>query len=618
MCGIAGFCNLGLDWDKEIKKMNDVQADRGPNGEGIYHDENYIALGHRRLSIFDLSNAGAQPMISHSGRYVMSYNGEIYNFKEIAKSLYLDGYKDSFSSESDTEVLLEAFDFWGVEKTLEQLQGMFGIALYNIEEKKLVLIRDRMGEKPLYYGFVGKSFSFASNLKAILSRRGADKTINRGSVKLFFDQYYIPAPYTICEKYMKLQPGEMLTIQYPFEQYKLYKYYDLDQIAAEGQKKPIEMSLDEAAEVFEEKLVDVISKQMKADVPVGIFLSGGIDSSLISALASKVMGKQVTSFTVGFKNSAVDEAKMARKTAELLGIKHELVYLDENTIFDSLFKLPKAFNEPFANQSGVPAIAISECAKRYATVMLGGDGGDELFAGYDYYWHLQRWWNIVRKTPKLIRKAIVFVGSVVDNDIYKRNCRFFSSDQGMDLFAEQLHIGKNFSVLKYDEDLPYIYSEKKELFEDLLSNLMLQDEKGCLPDCSCVKGDCSGMNVGLELRSPLLDKEIVEFAWSLPPEYKYSDGYTKQIMRKVLYKYIPREIVERPKQPFWFPVEEWLRKGKMVEWVQQVIDSRILDKYDFLDGKEFEHLWKEYLNNHRWDQQIWATLMLVLWCEENI
>ena len=415
MCGIAGFCNWGREnphadtesWEKNIRKMNERMKHRGPDASGIWASpDRSVVFGHRRLAIVDLSEKGAQPMVSHSGRYVITYNGEIYNYKEIAKRLLDEKKVTAFRGSSDTEVLLEAVEHYGVKEAVSMCKGMFGIALYDQKEKILYLVRDRVGEKPLYYGFVQGSFVFASDLGSISVLDGFERQINTEVLDIYFTHGYIPAPYSIYRNINKLEPGCILTIRAPFEKEKIgiEAYWSMKEAAKKGQSNLFTGSRQEAADELERLLKQAIAGQMVADVPVGAFLSAGIDSSTVVALMQSLNAGKVKSFTIGMEDAKYNEAEAAGEIAAHLGTEHTELYITEKDAKAVIPLLAEMFSEPFADSSQIPTYLVSKMTREHVTVSLSGDGGDELFCGYTSYVSTLRVWDKIRKIPGFIRR----------------------------------------------------------------------------------------------------------------------------------------------------------------------------------------------------------------------
>lgn len=627
MCGIAGICNYGGRPIENIQAMNQAIIHRGPDAGSYWLDENdKIILGHRRLSIVELSEAGAQPMISASGRYVIVYNGEIYNYNDLQEiltaKLASEGRQLCLRGTSDTEVLLEAIEILGIEKTLEYSKGMFAFAVYDRQEKMLYLCRDRIGEKPLYYGRVGSSFVFASDLAAIKAMESFSNGISTEVLGLYFRYGYIPQPYTIYRGIWKLPPGMLLKIKAPFSEWKEERYWDICRVAQSGQQNLFMGTEEEAAEQLEGLLKDAIKGQMRADVPLGAFLSGGIDSTLVVSLLQSMSDRKVRTFTVGFKEQGYDEAVYAKETARYLGTEHTELYVDFSDVMEVLPHLPEAYSEPFADSSQIPTMLVSKMTREHVTVSLSGDAGDELFCGYNTYKDLRQGMQVVKGKagflPQGLRKGIGRVCGKLSNahtPLLAKIDSCFGIDTPESFYR---------AMGRSDCRIPYINKDKSNMpcsntlyqdgfLKDAEHNLMLMDMGQYLPDDILVKVDRAGMFYSLENRIPLLDRDVVEFAWTLPIQYKFQDGITKKPLRNILYRYVPREMMERPKKGFSIPLEEWLAKGKMHEWAEDIMaDARPIAK-EFLNLQYVDGIWKDFLTKQKWNPVIWYLLMLEQW-----
>lgn len=623
MCGIAGFCNIRGNAMENIALMKERMVHRGPDAEGTYISEDgSVVLGHRRLAILDLSEKGAQPMISHSGRYAIAYNGEVYNYKEVAKKLLEEKKVDSFRGTSDTEVLLEAFEAYGVKEAICMFKGMFAIALYDKKEKTLYLLRDRVGEKPLYYGTLNRSFVFASDVNCISALKGFSNRINRNVLDLYFVHGYIPAPYSIYEDIYKLEPGTILKTRKPFFHWEIESYFNMKEAAKAGQENLFKGSRKEAADELERLLKESIAQQMIADVPVGAFLSAGIDSSTVVALMQSLHQGKVKSFTIGMEEKGYNEAVYAKEIAKHLGTEHTELYISEKDAIETIPKLSEMFGEPFADSSQIPTYLVSKMTREHVTVSLSGDGGDELFCGYTSYASVERIWNKMKRFPYFIRKpasAFVLHSPLQKKEIYKVKGKLLGAKGPADLYIcsnETEPLARKISL--YHGDCPYKHSEYEEGFlAETNHNIMLMDMLMYHPDDILVKVDRAAMAVSLETRVPMLDKDVVEFAWSLPIEYKRSEGVGKQVLRDVLYRYVPKELMERPKKGFSIPVETWLKKPKLREWAEGLIDRKLLISQGFLDPEAVWSIWNDFILRGEWRIQIWYILMFQAWiCEK--
>lgn len=631
MCGIAGFCNFKGDRKTNIDRMKEKLYHRGPDAEGSFFSEDgQVTLGHCRLAIVDLSESGSQPMISHSGRFVMAYNGEIYNYRRLARRLREEKKVEQFRGTSDTEVLLEAFESYGVKKAVSLCKGMFAIALYDRKEKYLYLLRDRIGEKPLYYGQCGESFVFASELGAIRALDGFDNPVNRDILNLYFTYGYIPAPYSIYKNIYKLMPGTMIKIKLPF---KTLEYVDTEtwwsvkEVAGAGQASPFTGSFREAADELERLLKDSVSEQMVADVPVGAFLSAGIDSSTIVALMQSLHKGKVRTFTIGMEEKGYNEAEYAGEIARWLGTEHTELYITDKDARTVIPKLAGMFGEPFADSSQIPAYLVSRMTREHVTVSLSGDGGDELFCGYTSYASVERIWSKVRNVPYFIRRPcseLVLHNPLGQKPIYRIKGKLLGAKGPSDIYISSYHtdpFARQISLTAKECECQYSQYQSGYL-KDPCHDIMLMDMLMYHPDDILVKVDRSAMAVSLETRVPMLDRDVVEFAWRLPIEYKreWKNGKIdhtgfcgKKILKEVLYRYVPREMMERPKKGFSIPVEKWLRDPELRGWAESLIDKSELKKQGFLNEDMVWKIWKDFQEKGQWRIQIWYILMFQEW-----
>jgi asparagine synthase (glutamine-hydrolysing) len=622
MCGIAGFCDFGGDRQKNIERMKDRIYHRGPDGGGSFFSEDgHVTLGHRRLSIVDLSENGAQPMTSHSGRYVIAYNGEIYNYRQLSGKLISQGHVKAFRGTSDTEVLLEAVESWGVEKAVSQCKGMFAIALYDQKERLLYLIRDRIGEKPLYYGLVGGSFAFASDIGALAVMDGFDNAINREVLDLYFIHGYIPAPYSVYEGIYKLEAGTILTLRLPFQgmdSIRTAPYWSVKEAARRGQEHPFDGTKKEAADELERLLKESISQQMTADVPVGAFLSAGIDSSTVVALMQSLHQGKVRSFTIGMEEEGYNEAVYAKEIAQHLGTEHTELYITEADAKAVIPKLAYMFGEPFADSSQIPTYLVSRMTREHVTVSLSGDGGDELFCGYTSYSSVERIWNKMKTVPYFIRKpcsGLVLHSPLVNKPIYRIKGKLLGAKGPSDLYIcsyETDPLTKRISL--HDGRCSYKYGEyDPKYLKETNHNIMLMDMLMYHPDDILVKVDRAAMAVSLETRVPMLDKDVVEFAWTLPIEYKREGTVGKKVLRDVLYRYVPREMMERPKKGFSIPIEKWLRQPQLRAWAEELLDPKRIERQGLLNADVVRRIWNDFIDRGEWRIQIWYLLMFQEW-----
>lgn len=622
MCGIAGVCNRFLSWKDDLTDMNRRMSHRGPDAQGIWSNKDHsVALGHVRLSILDLSEAGGQPMESRDGRYVIVLNGEIYNHITMRQKLLNDSKISAFRGHSDTEVLIEYVSAYGVEAALKASVGMFAIGLYDKKNRKLYLARDRMGEKPLYYGFVNQNFVFASDIGCIGKIGKEELKIDQDALSLYFKHGYIPAPYTIYKGIYKVEAGSIIEIEAPYCKYSQYKYWDIMQVAKSGQENLFKGSENEATDQLESLIKESIKNQMVADVPVGAFLSGGIDSSVVVSIMQELSSNRIKTFSIGFDENLYNEAKDAKNTAEYIGTEHTELYIGPKDIIQIIPELPYIYGEPFADSSQLPTFFVSKLAKEKVTVSLSGDGGDELFCGYNSYKYVFQIWNRIKKIPYPVRRgAVSFFNKLNINDSYYFNAikKFSACKNPEEIYtglsdiksiSERIMPERKVPAYKYSE-FPYGY-----LIGQLEENIMLMDMLMYLPDDILVKVDRSAMAVSLESRIPLLDKNIVEFAWTLPHEYKADNKTSKKILRNVLYRYVPREMMERPKKGFSIPVAKWIRNGSLAEWAGDMLSEDRIAREGFFDGKAVGKLWNEFKRDGKDAARVWYLLMFEMWLE---
>ena len=645
MCGISGFLQSCLDSSLApvaIEAMTSSLAHRGPDDTGYWLDcESGIALGHRRLSIVDLSPYGHQPMASASGRYQIVFNGEIYNFRFLRKEL--ENLDHMFRGHSDTEVMLAAFEEWGVESAVKRFTGMFAFALWDKKTRLLYLVRDRMGEKPLYYGWVNNVFLFGSELKALRAHPAWNAEINRDALTLLMRHTYIPAPYSIYNGIYKLMPGTILTVNLsqPDKQPEPVPYWSARSVAESGQKTPFIGSDTEAADRLEEVLSEAISAQMLADVPLGAFLSGGIDSSTVVALMQAQSGQPVRTFTIGFNEAGYNEAPYAREVARHLGTDHTELYVTPDEALDVIPRLPMLYDEPFSDSSQIPTFLVSQMARKHVTVALCGDGGDELFCGYTRYETTQDVLGKKRYLPSFARTPIARALKSVPARRWNaclKWARPLLSRYGNTSIGNKIHAAafilnappeavylRLISLWHTPGDLviggtepPTVYTDpgRWAALHDFHEKMMYWDMCSYLPDDILVKTDRASMGVSLESREPLLDHRVVEFAWRLPLHMKRRNNQNKWLLRQVLYRHVPRELIERPKMGFGVPVGEWLR-GPLRGWAEELLDEQRLKNEGFFNPESIRTIWKEHLKgDSNWQHKLWGVLMFQAWLGE--
>lgn len=622
MCGIAGFCNDSLDRAALIRAMTDRMRHRGPDAEGFWLDtQSGWTLGHRRLSILDLSDSGAQPMLSASGRFVLSYNGEIYNVAELRDRLLREGRVTAFRGHSDTEVLLEAIEAYGLEKALRLCKGMFALAVYDRENQVLQLARDRVGEKPLYYGMVdtgdGKPFfTFASDLALFLCIPGFHREIDRDALAAFLMVKYVPAPASIYRNIFKLPAGCILTLRAPFDEPEIRPYWSLAEVAVRGQEHPFSGSFEDAKHQLEVLLTASIRDQMVADVPVGAFLSGGIDSPLVVSLMQKLSVQPVKTFTIGYDDPKINESEAAKAIARHLGTEHTELILTEREMKELIPTLPYYFSEPLSDSSLISTYFVSKLARSSVTVSLSGDAGDELFCGYERYWETAALWKKLSGVPGVLRRpagaALSGLGLTEKPFFYKASACLRAGNVNQvremiqyrrDIETQRLVPGAKLTPL----------NQVEAKLRDPYAAMQLADMEYYFPDDILYKLDRASMAVSLESRIPMLDRDFLEFAWTLPTAFKYHDGVSKRILREVLYQYVPRELLDRPKQGFYVPLQKWLLEGKTYEYTRELLEHSHLVRDGYLDATTVRAVWEFFQHNRKKHQLTFNILMAEQW-----
>lgn len=625
MCGIAGIVKYKDNPIKNIEAMNQKIHRRGPDAGDYWLCENdHIVLGHRRLSIVDLSEYGSQPMISPSERYVMVYNGEIYNASQLKQQMEEAFGAESYRGTSDTEILLRAIEHYGLRDTLIKCRGMFALAVYDRQEKVLSLARDRMGEKPLYYGLVNGSFVFASDINAVKAVEGFNNPIDEQVLRGYFVNGYIPAPYSIYKDIYKLEQGSILTLWELGADWTIEKYYDITEIAINGQKNLFDGSEKEAVDELEKLLKSTIKGQMMADVPLGAFLSGGIDSTLVVSLMQSVSDVPVRTFTIGFEEEKYNEAAYAKETAKHLGTQHTEMYVGYDDVIDLLPKIPEAYGEPFADSSQLPTMLVSKMTREHVTVSLSGDAGDEFFCGYNSYKDIRDGLAIIQSKLGFVKEPIreplgrLLLDTNLSNvPTLRKTGRCFTTRSYEELYRQIIDSDPRVNRLcRKAGRIPYLTPDEKYpdgLLAAAENNLMLMNMCQYLPDDILVKVDRAGMYYSLETRVPLLDADVMQFAWSLPLNYKMQGGVTKKPLRELLYRYVPREMMDRPKKGFSVPVSLWLRDGKMREWAESILADSLPLSGEYIDTRTVQAIWKDYIRNGNWNSTIWYILMFEQW-----
>jgi len=602
--------------------MCEAIVHRGPDDAGEWIDaQSGVALGFRRLSIIDLSPAGHQPMLSPSERYVGTLNGEIYNFEALRAELPAHRYR----GHSDTEVMMAAFDAWGVDEAVRRFNGMFAIAVWDRETRRLRLVRDRMGVKPLHYGFAGSTFVYGSELKAIRRHHGFESRIDRGALRLYLRFLYIPAPYSIYESIRKVMPRTIVTFNPATRDVETTVYWSARETATLGAADRFEGSEDDAAKELEALLLDAVRLRMIADVPLGVFLSGGIDSSLVTALMQAQSATPVRTFTIGFRDSAYDEAPFAKAVARHLGTEHTELVMSEDDVLDVIPKLPAMYDEPFADSSQMPTHLVAMLARRHVTVTLSGDGGDELFGGYARYFLGQRLLRGVRLLPPFLRPAAGWALSAVTPQALARRrigqriekvARMLNANDPDAMYFELVSHWPSSVVLgESDAEAPVTRRSEWPALRDPVERMMYFDQISYLPDDILTKVDRASMSVSLESREPLLDYRLVEFAWRLPRSMKVRHGKGKHILRRILHRYVPESLIDRPKMGFGIPLGAWLR-GPLRDWAEALLDPAAIRKHCLLDPAPIRAKWDEHLaGRNDWNFYLWGVLMLQSWLD---
>lgn len=644
MCGVVGILSSEQgNKATAARRMVMTLHHRGPDDSGIWADESSgVALGHARLSILDLSPAGHQPMVSLCARYVISFNGEIYNHKSLRKEVEYLGA--NLRGHSDTEVMLACISLWGVEKATKRFNGMFAFAVWDREDRIMYLVRDRLGEKPMYYGWMGKTFLFGSELKALRAHPEFKGQINRDALALYLRYNYVPSPYSIYQDIYKLPPGTILTVPGSVNRPLVpVPYWSARDAAEKGSSNPFGGNEDSAISHLDALLRDAVALRMEADVPLGVFLSGGVDSSTVAALMQSQSTRPVKTFTIGFHEHGFDEAVYAKAVASHLGTAHTELYITPKEAMTVVPRLPMLYDEPFADSSQIPTFLVSQMARKHVTVCLSGDGGDESFGGYNRYFIGPSIWRNVSWLPAPFRRVASMMLRIPSQDQWDRLA--FLLSPVLKQYGTQGTFGDKFSkiadvltmedsdelyhrlvsqwdhpeqVLLAGREADTILTNKNQWanLNDFTERMMYLDTVTYLPDDIMVKVDRASMGVSLESRAPFLDHRVVEFAWHLPLSMKIRRTSGKWLLRQVLYKYVPRELIERPKAGFGVPIHDWLC-GPLREWAEELLNESRLRQEGFFNPAPIRQKWTEHLSGRRNRlTQLWPVLMFQAWLDE--
>jgi asparagine synthase (glutamine-hydrolysing) len=647
MCGINGYIQRGQSRETlcaTATAMATALERRGPDGSGVWVDETAgIALGHRRLSIQDLSPAGHQPMESACGRFVITFNGEVYNFRPLRAELQAAGH--SFRGHSDTEVILAAIREWGLDKALPRMQGMFAFGVWDREERTLTLVRDRVGKKPLYYGWFGDVFLFGSELKALRHHPAFRPDIDRDALGTFIQYSWIPSPYSIFRQVKKLPPGAYMVVSPDGGEDSAQQgiYWSAREVAERGEREPFDGSLADATDALQALLKDATAERMIADVSLGAMLSGGFDSTAIVAMMQSISATPVKTFSIGFHEAKYNEATHAKAIAGHLGTDHTELYVSSQEAMQVIPDLPSLYDEPFADASQIPMFLVSHLARNDVTVVLTGDGGDELFAGYTRYPSALKNWKKLQKISPLARRLGYGAGNLLLDKGWGVLENISTSDRGwpakagkalaklqrkierwqatdpVDMFARMsVHDATSSRFVPGARPLQTVLNDRSgwPQLREPLQAMMYLDLIGFMSDDILVKVDRASMGVSLEVRSPLLDHRIVEFAWSLPISLRIGPDGGKRVVRELLARYVPKEMTDRPKAGFNVPVGEWLR-GRLRDWAEELLAPARLEQQGLLDNRAVQRLWQQHQSgwrNHK--NLVWSILMFQAWYEE--
>ena len=649
MCGLTGYWKASGHSSEAagaiVGTMAQQIAHRGPDDQGVWTDANAgIALAHRRLSILDLSPQGHQPMLSHCGRYVIAFNGEVYNFAVIRDELEQATLAPVWHGHSDTEVMLAAIAAWRLEAALKKFVGMFAFALWDRKASTLTLARDRLGEKPLYYGWHGEVFLFGSELKALKAHPAFRAEIDRDALTLFLRHNAIPAPYSIYQGIHKLPPGTFLQLHAGQKDARPVAYWSARSVAEAGQRNLFRGSDAEAVAELERLLGQAVGGQMVADVPLGAFLSGGIDSTTVVALMQAQSARPVKTFTIGFNEAGYNEAEHAHAVARHLGTEHTELYITPQDAMDVIPSLSAIHDEPFADSSQIPTCLVSRLARQHVMVSLSGDGGDELFGGYNRYFWARNIWRKLGWAPRPLRAALAGVLTTLPpaawNTAFQQLGRWLPAGLRYANPGDKLHKAAEILAVRSPEEIylglvshwknpaqlvpgshepPTLLTDPTHQanLPDFEHRMMYLDMVTYLPDDILTKVDRAAMSVSLETRVPLLDHRVVEFAWTLPLDMKIRHGEGKWLLRQVLYRHVPQAMMERPKMGFGVPIDVWLR-GPLKAWAAALIEPGRLTREGFFDPAPIQRKWAEHQSGSRnWSYYLWDVLMFQQWREHS-
>ena len=622
MCGFTGYLSDLIEPDETlISLMSNRLNSRGPDSEGIWTDkEDGFAVGHKRLSILDLSEAGYQPILSSDKRYVLAYNGEIYNHLELRKNLNFENH--NWVGTSDSETLVECISEWGIEKTLKNINGMFAFSLWDRKKKELTLARDRMGEKPLYYGNLKNSFLFGSQLKSFIDFPGWEGAIDKTSLRFYFKYGYVPSPRSIFKNFNKLEPAHYITVK-KRDSFVCRKfcYWDLKNKFVMSKSKDFNETYV-GSEILEEKLKNSVKKRMISDVPIGAFLSGGLDSSIIVCLMQSQSKIPINTFTIGFENKNFDETLKSKNIANFIGSNHTEIILSSSDSYGIVETLSEVWDEPFADLSQIPTLLLSKITKNYVTVALSGDGGDELFCGYNRYLNGLDLYKFSKlKIPNFIFNKLKFkklVSNLNNELLIEKYDKFFNvinTNNIYDYYSKVVSIFDEKDLIikdKFSNNLELINDtfDENQFFDEEI--LMYLDMKQYLPEDIMTKVDRASMSFGLETRAPFLDHELLEYSLKIPLAQKKNHTKGKQIIREILNNYLPRPLVDKNKKGFSVPISDWLN-GPLKEWSTNLLDKEINNNESLFDPSRIRMLMSKENNEFRKNQKIWTLLMFLSW-----